>query len=147
MTSRNIIAGGVLGNSWGRMIDYSAMFISQELFRKGASYYLQSENVDLLNMLGFKFIFNYIKDNQMKSRLQLQVHDECVLSCPREEAYEITSVLVKSLETPRKIMGNWISIPACPQVGTSWNSGDCFEWNYLPEREEFEMKVEEMLDD
>ena len=42
-------------------------------------------------------------------------------------------------------MGNWISIPACPQVGTSWNSGDCFEWNYLPEREEFEMKVEEML--
>ena len=142
---RNIIAGGVLGNSWGRMIDYSAMFISQELFRKGASYYLQSENVDLLNMLGFKFIFNYIKDNQMKSRLQLQVHDECVLSCPREEAYEITSVLVKSLETPRKIMGNWISIPACPQVGTSWNSGDCFEWNYLPEREEFESKVEEML--
>lgn len=142
---RNIIAGGVLGNSWGRMIDYSAMFISQELFRKGASFYLQSENADLLNMLGFKFIFNYIKDRGLKSRLVLNVHDECVLSCPREEAYEITSVLVKSLETPRKIMGNWISIPACPQVGMSWDKGDCFEWNYLPEREEFEMKVEEVL--
>ena len=142
---RNVIGGGVLGNSWGRMIDYSAMFVSQELFRKGASFYLQSENVDLLNQLGFKYIFNYIKSNNLASRLQMQVHDECILSCPREEAYEITEKLVKSLETPRKVMGSWISIPACPTVGMSWDSGDCFEWNYLPEEEEFNVKIEEML--
>ena len=143
---QNIITSGILGNSWGRMIDYSGMFISAEVFRKACSFYMQSENVDLLNQLGFKFIYHYIKDNHMASRLQLQVHDECVLSCPPEEAYEITSVLVKSLETPRKIFGEWISIPACPTIGTSWDSSDCFEWKTLPERDEFEVKVKEMMD-
>ena len=143
---QNIISSGVLGNSWGRIIDYRSLFISSELFRKGCSFYLQSENVDLLNMLGFKYIFSYIKDKHLRSRINLQVHDEVILSSPKEEAYDVTKALVTSLETPRKVMGSWITIPACPAVGTSWDSGDCFEWNYLPEREEFESKVGEMLE-
>jgi len=144
---RNVISSGILANSWGRVIDYRAMFISQEVFRKACSFYLQSENVDLLNMNGFKFLYYKIKSEGLKSRINLQVHDEVIASCPKDEAYYVTKSLVDALEVRRKVMGSWISIPACPTVGTSWDSTDCFEWNYMPERDEFESKVEEMLDE
>ena len=144
---KNVISGGLLGNSWGRVIDYSRLFISQEVFRKACSFYMQSENADLLNQLGFKFSYNFIKDKGLKSRVNLNVHDEVITSCPPDEAFIFASALVKSLETPRRVMGNWISIPAILTVGTSWDSSNCYEFKIFPSEEELNFKIKEMMDE
>ena len=139
-----IINGGILVNSWGRRIDFNGYMIDQSVYREGFSFYLQSENVDLLNQKGFKPLFALIKENNMRSRINMQTHDDLIVSCPPDEAFTVTHKLVTSLEEPRKIMGNMLSVPACTSIGFSLDTGEMFEWNYLPSQEEFDNKVQEM---
>ena len=73
----------------------------------------------------------------------MQVHDDLISSCPFDEGYYIAKFLVESLEKPRMIMGNMISIPACISIGFSLDSGETFEWNNVPDKSEFDDKVKE----
>jgi len=143
---KQIIGAGILANSWGRMIDFTGYMVDNNLFRKGYSFYLQSENADLIQQLGYKPIYAFIKDNHLRSRINLQVHDELIFSCPYEEAYIIGKTLVKSLETPRKIMGNWLSVPANFSIGLTWDSLDCVEFKTFPEEGEFEHEVKKLIE-
>ena len=141
-----LINGGMLANSWGRILDLSGYIIDQNLYRKGYSFYLQSENVDLLNQRGLKPLISLIAKEQLVSRINMQVHDDLITSCPFDEAYYIAKFVVESLEKPRIIMGNSISIPACICIGFSLDSGEVFEWNNVPTKSEFNSKVKEMND-
>ena len=139
-----IINGGILCNSWGRMIDFNGYMIDQNIYREGYSFYLQSENVDLLNQKGFKVIHKLIAVEKLKSNINMQTHDDLVISCPPDEAYHVAHTLVTSLEEPRMIMGNALSVPACTSIGFSLDSGEMFEWKELPGQKEFDNKIQEM---
>lgn len=142
---KQIIQCGILANSWGRMIDFNGYLIDNNMYRKGYSFYLQSENSDLLMQLGIKFSIAYIKDNHLMTRVHMNVHDEVVASSPPNEAYKFGVALVKSLETPRQIMGNWLSVPANLTIGTTWDSSNSIEFKVLPTEDEFNVKMEELL--
>jgi DNA polymerase I-like protein with 3'-5' exonuclease and polymerase domains len=141
-----IINGGILANSWGRQLDFDGYMINHNIYRKGYSFYLQSENTDLLNQKGFKPLHNLIEKEKLGSRVNMLVHDDLVVSCPFEEAYFIAKFLVESLEERRMIMGNWLSVPACTSIGFSYDSSDSFEWKDLPEQKIFDEKVRELHD-
>lgn len=136
-------------NSWGRVWDVAAEFFDDDLFRRAYSFWPQSEAADLLNQWGLKPIWGYIKNNNMLSHVNLQVHDEVITSCPPHEAYSVALFLVKSLERPRVLWGNELRVPACVTVGMSWDTdeskNDWCEWKRLPEREEFEAKCQMIL--
>ncbi len=140
-----IINGGILGNTWGRIIDFRDYTIDHNIYRKGYSFYLQSENADLLNQRGVIFFYRLKKDHQLKSEMNLQVHDEVIISCPPDEAYFVSKSLVESLETPRRIMGNMLRVPANLTIGTTWDSKDCYEFAELPGEDEFNEKIKEMM--
>ena len=139
-----IINGGILANSWGRLIDFRGYTISHQIYRKGYSFYMQAENADLLNQKGLKPLLQFIKDKQLKSRINMQVHDDLITSCPLDEAYLVATFLVKSLEQPRMIMGNMLSVPACTTIGFSLDSGEGHEWVDLPCEDEFNAKIKEL---
>jgi len=141
-----IINGGILANSWGRRIDFNGYSIDHQIYRKGYSFYLQSENVDLLNQKGLKPLYAFIRDNHLRSRINMQVHDDLITSCPFDEAYLVAKTLVRSLEEPRMIMGNMLSVPACTTIGFSLDSGEGHEWVDLPCEEEFNTKIKELAE-
>lgn len=136
-------------NSWGRVWDVAAEFFDDDLFRRAYSFLPQSEAADLLNQWGLKPIWRYIRNNNMLSHVNLQVHDEVITSCPPHEAYGVALFLVKSLERPRILWGNELRVPACVTIGMSWDTdegkNDWYEWKRLPEREEFEVKCQMIL--
>lgn len=141
-----IINAGILVNSWGRRIDFRGYMINHNVYRKGYSFYLQSENVDLINQKGLKPLYAKIVAEGLRSRINMQVHDDIIISCPFDEAYYIATSLVSELEKPQMIMGNWLSVPACTTVGFSLDSGEGYEWTDLPDQKEFDDKVLELYE-
>ena len=58
-------------------------------------------------------------------------------------AYTATRALVASLEQPRVMYGGELVIPCEVTIGRTWKGSK--EWKRLPEREEFEAAVQEVL--
>lgn len=133
-----------LVNSWGRVWDVTYEDFDDDLYRRAYSFWPQSEDTDLLNQWGLKPVHNYIKEYNMQSRINIQIHDEVILSCPPEEAYSIASFLVKSLERPRVLWGSELRVPCCVTVGMNW-ADDRYEFKALPKKEEFEKCVQALL--
>jgi uracil-DNA glycosylase family 4 len=140
---QEIINGGVLVNSWGRRLDYRGLRYDQDLYREGYSFYPQSENADLIAQFGLKKLGFWLISEKKRSRINLQVHDELIISCPLEEAFDVAAFLINSLEQPREIFGRVLRVPACVTIAASWYGGR--EWKRLPGREEFEAGVGEIL--
>jgi DNA polymerase-1 len=126
-----------LANSWGRIwnIGPFAQF-DDDLYRRGYSFKPQSENADLLNQWGLLEAYTFIKVNRMKTRINLQVHDELIASCPPEEAYDYAMFVVRCLEQPRWYLGNKLVVPAGVTPARSWKDSE-FEFKSLPSRKEF----------
>ena len=82
----------------------------------------------------------------MKSKINLQVHDELIVSCPPEEAYIVALYLVSHLERPRYYFGNQLIVPACVTVAKSWKD-DRFEFKRLPAKKEFDEAVYAVLEE
>jgi len=129
-----------LVNTWGRTIRFdnelSMGRLNDEVWRKLYSFLPQSECSDNLNQNGFIPLWEYIRKRKLRSRINLQVHDELVISCPLDEAWEVTNFTVKSLEQPRWYFGNKLVVPAEVTIGMNWLDG--YEFKRLPSRKEFE---------
>jgi DNA polymerase-1 len=127
-----------LTNTWGRVwnIGEFAEF-DDDLYRRGYSFKPQSENADLLNQWGLVEACIYIKWHKMKSRINLQMHDELITSCPPNEAYDYAMFLVSQLEQPRYYYGNKLVVPATVTVARHWGDGE-YEYKQMPSRKEFE---------
>lgn len=125
-----------LVNSWGRVWNVEHEFFNADLYRRAYSYLPQSEAAGWTNHYGMKPCHWYIKDEGLKSSINLQVHDEVIVSCPLDETHQVASFLVGSLEQPRVIFENTLVVPACVTLGWNWAEG--VEFKHLPEREEFE---------
>jgi len=134
-----------LVNSWGRVWDIGYAHFDDDLYRRAYSFWPQSEAADLLNQRGLRPIWNYIKLHGLRSRVNLQEHDEVIVSCPLHEAYGVAETLVVWLERPRVLFGNSLRVPACVTVGSSWAGGH--EWKRLPGEEEFREVCEKVMEE
>jgi hypothetical protein len=73
----------------------------------------------------------------MRSRINLQVHDEiCLSTCP-EEAWDVIRFIQESLYTEREYEGERLSIPIEYALETRYHSADV-EFKRFPSKEEFE---------
>lgn len=139
MVRETLMRDKQLVNSWGRVWDVSHEFFDDDLYRRGYSWYPQSEDADWLNQYGFKPTYLYLKNNQLRSRINLQVHDEVIVSCPPYEAFEVANYTVSALEQKRELFGNILRVPACVTLGWNWHEG--VEFKRMPSREEFNETV------
>jgi len=75
-----------------------------------------------------------LRGRPIKSRINLQVHDEIVTSCPQDEIYWIARFLKSSLERNRIYEGTSLSIPLEMAVGmNSWHKD--LEYKKFPDSE------------
>ena len=125
---------GVFYNSWGRRFDLRGCRKDSEALRKACSFYLQSECADLMNQWGVRASYDLIRENGLRACLNMQVHDEVIISSPPEEAHFIVSHLFASLEQPREIRGGTLVVPAELIISRSWDGG--VEFPKLPSSDE-----------
>jgi hypothetical protein len=130
------------------VVDYNGYHLNRDLWKKGYSFYLQSEAADHTNQLGIKAGYRWIVQHNARTRLNMQVHDEVVASCPlngMDESYAFVKYLVQSLETPRVVMGHTLVVPACLTVARSWDSKDGYEFERFPTYKQFVKGVEGIM--
>lgn len=142
-TRKTIIRDRVLVNSWGRQLDLSHFKMNDDLYRRGYAFIPQSEVADILNQWGLIPVHRFIRDQKLHSRLNAQVHDSVLISCPPAEVWPLMQVLRSSLERPRLYHGLPMTIWATFKIGNTWK-GD-HEWKKFPEQAEVEAKVQEVL--
>ncbi len=145
MVRKEIWENQCLVNSWGRVIHVPREFCDydDDFWRQMYSWYLQSEDADWMNQRGVKPIWRYIKSYKLKSRINLPIHDESIISCPPDEAYDLTCFTVANLEQSRMIRGRKLVVPAEVCVANSWKD-DRHEWKRMPGRDEFMAVVGEV---
>ncbi len=136
-----------LANGWGRLVDFGTERMDDELYRRGYSWYPQSECVDWLNQTGWVPLFYYLRDNKMKSRLMTHEHDGFGVSAYVDEIWDIVMFLINHMECVRVHRGGELVIPVSITVGRSW-AGDKDggrEWDGLPNKGELEDFTNEIL--
>jgi len=102
-----------------------------ELNRRLYAWTPQSEIGDLLNQWGFIVAHQFIEKFSLKSRVNLQVHDEVAISTNLEEGWDLARLLIESLEREREYEGIKLSIPCELAFETRYHQGDV-ELKQLP---------------
>jgi len=100
-----------LENSWGRRIYFTYERLGPELNRRLYAWTPQSEIGDLLNQNGFIPCHQFIEKYNLKSRINLQVHDEVAASVNIEEGWDLMRLLRDSLEQEREYEGVKLIVP------------------------------------
>lgn len=136
-----------LTNTWGR-VWYIGEYVewNDDLYRRGYSFKPQSECADLLNQWGLVPAWRYIKERGLRARINMQVHDELITSCPVEEAYDYAKFVVDSLEQPRWYYGNKLVVPAEVTVAKDWKDSR-YEFKRMPDRKQFEEVAHQVFAD
>jgi len=130
----------MLTSNWGRRWFCTYDRFDDDLWRRGYSFNPQADAGDWLNQWGFKPLHYLLKHSDMRSRINLQMHDEVITSCPPGEAYTVALFLVRMLEQPRYYFGNELVVPACVTVARTWGDNE-FEFKRLPDKGKFEEVV------
>lgn len=136
-----------LTNSWGRHLDFSTARIDDELFRKAYAFVPQSEVGDLLNQYGLVPLYYFIKEKGLEARINLQVHDAVVISCPPSEVYRVMRFLNRAFNHPRTYTGPSgrkveLTIPEEFKLGANWKGE--FEWKKLPPKAEVRVALKSL---
>jgi uracil-DNA glycosylase family 4 len=158
---RDIIRGrGILSNSWGARIDLGVEYrfangVSQreEIFRKGYAWIPQGEVGRLMNQWGLVPLDEEIEHGAFRdSAINLQRHDELVVSVPRTDLWHTACFIRDSLGQPRNYsLGpgyplTSLVIPVEFAVGIDGDKKHSIEWKRFPEtQEQFEMEVDKWL--
>lgn len=132
---KRLLQDRVLINAWGRRWSVKYERMNEDLYRRGYSWYPQSDVADLLNQRGFLPLSRFIRREGLQARINLQVHDSLVISTPPNEAYTIARFLRDSLETPIDYEGIPLAMPVEVKLGRTWK-GDV-EFKKLPKRAAF----------
>ena len=132
---QTVLRDRLLVSAWGRRMDLSHSRLNDELYREAYSFYPQSDIGDLLNQFGLVPCHYYLKGKRSKAKINLQVHDELLISTPPKEAYDIALFLKNSLEQPMVLDGEELIIPVEFGLGTTWKVEH--EFKRLPSRKEF----------
>jgi DNA polymerase-1 len=81
---------------------------------------IQGSAADLIKlaMIGVDEALN---KNKLEARLLLQIHDELVIECPKEEVAEVKKLLVQEMSIkPRKLLGLKVPITIEVSAGANW---------------------------
>ena len=124
--------------SWGRTLYFEYDRMDHDAYRRGYSFFPQSDAALLMNQQGLKPMHRWMKGRE-GGKLHLHNHDELVFSVKPEIAYDATRFLVESLERPRSYYGVELSVPCEVQIWRTWEGAT--EWKRMPTREEFEDEV------
>lgn len=138
-----VINNRKLVNSWGRVLEWPFERLDDSLFRKAYSFRPQSDAADFLNQRGLIPAYRWLKDNGMKSRLALTVHDSLLFSVEPDEAWDLLQFVTASLAAPLILDGFPLTIPVELAMGVNWSKG--VEFKKLPTREEFAEKLQGVL--
>ena len=133
-----------LVNSFSRVIEWPYDRFEDDLYREAYSWPLQSDAADLMNQRGLVPMFNWLKKNNMKTKIQAQVHDSLLFNTCIEEAYDVALAFRGWIGEPIQYPAGPLSVPVTYKVGKTWE-GD-HEWKRLPERAEFNEKIKEITD-
>jgi uracil-DNA glycosylase family 4 len=99
---RAIMRHRSLATSWGWQLDFTHERLTDPaVFRRGYAFIQQSEVGVLMRQWGLLHMWQWLRTHNKKSRINLLVHDNLVLSCPREELYDVMEELYRSLTRTR----------------------------------------------
>lgn len=138
---------------FGARVDVTNMRPNDELYRIAFAFQGQAPIGRMLNFQGLVPLFNWIRDNGMRSRINLQVHDALVISCPPREIWRVFKFLKASMEQPNKFYSPVtreyykLSIPTEAFVGKTWDKKSGREFDRLPARSELEDYAAQLLDE
>ena len=139
-----IILRRELKNSWGRRIRFPYDRFNDALWRRGYSFFPQSEVSDWMNQKGTIPFYRWTRGYQPDViKMNAHVHDSLFLSVWPEVAFEATWTLVSLLEQPRMMYGGELVIPCEVEIGKRWKASRA--WKAMPTREEFEGAVADIL--
>lgn len=143
-TRKRIMRHHRLVSSWGRVLDLTGCRLNDETYRRGYAWRGATENADALNQLGLIPLARWLDRRGMRSRINLQCHDEVVVSVHPDEAWDVLVFIINSMEQERVVEGVPISIPAEPKLGTTWACE--VKYAELPTRTQFNRDVQALLE-
>lgn len=139
---RDVQRNKVLYDTWGGRYDFSCERMDDATFREACSTRMQPEVARWMNQWGVKPLMELLK-RYPGSRLNVHVHDGLFLSVKPEVAYDVAAFLVNNLERPRLYGTAWMTIPCEVAIGHRWKAA--VEFKRLPSRDEFQARVEELI--
>ena len=143
-----IISDHYCENHWGRRLHFTYDRLGDETYRRGYSFYPQSDCADHMNQKGLVPLHHWFNQQEAHTgdrcgRINVHGHDALLFSVLPERAYDATKVLVESLESPYSYWGVEFSMPVEVKCGLSWKGSH--EWKRMPTRSEFEEVVHELV--
>jgi hypothetical protein len=96
-----------------------------DLFREAYAFIPQSTVGDIINRCGIRLR----ECLPTGAKIRLQVHDELVISCKREQVEEVANLFKREVEQPVRIKGEDLVIPIELGVGKNWkHTVDVDKW-------------------
>lgn len=111
---------GYVGNLYGRRYYMN----NSKFFYKLCNYLIQGTCADLIKEVEIK-IYNYLKENNLKTKMIIPIHDEIIFSVPKDEMYIIPTL--------KHLMEDIKEIPYIPMVAevevsnTNWRDKKEYE--------------------
>lgn len=133
-----------LTNSWGFTIYLDHEPLDEALYRRGYSFFMQSENGMNTNYLGLVPTWWWLKANKMHSRVLQQGHDSLPISAAPDEAYDVMCQVQSTWEVPRVYWGTELTVPICWKIGTAMGK-PLAEFKRFPTRAQVEEVVQRCL--
>ena len=133
-----------LTNSWGFTIHLDHEQLNDALYRRGYSFFMQSENGMNTNYLGLVPTWWWLLANRMQSRVVQQGHDSLAFSAHPSEVYDVMRQVQSTWEVPRTYWGVELTVPICWEIGTAMGR-KVVEFKRFPTREQVEEGVKQCL--
>ena len=134
---KQVLRYRAIASTRGTIMYFDYERLDDETYRRAYSFLPQREVADIINEQGYKPLDDMLLAGHYPgAAINLQVHDELVISCFPNQAYGIARFLRDSIEQPIFLAGKPLVIPCTFKLGSSW---ECeHEFKALPERSEFD---------
>lgn len=120
-----------LASTRGAIMFFDFERLDEETYRKAYSFLPQREVADNINEWGFAPLDDaFVAGRWPGAAINLQVHDELLISCWPEDAYEIAAFLERNLEQPIFFDSKPLVIPVTFKLGSTWACE--YEFKQLP---------------
>ena len=80
---------------------------------------VQGSAADIIKLAMIR-VSNALKNNGLKARLIMQVHDELIIDCPINEESKVKQLLLEGMENVSKL-----SVPLTAELSTGGNWNEC----------------------
>ncbi len=77
---------------------------------------IQGTSADIIKIAMVK-VYNRLKDENFKAKLVLQVHDELIIECPRQEQEKVAKILKEEMENSAKLS---VPLKVDVNIGENW---------------------------